>query len=131
MDCFLSANYLRSFFTALCFGCVFLWTLSGQYLDSEEPHSNALFTSPTYRRNKAVLSPRRQHYEQLHPLQTTHAAAFSFRRRLLLEARERGSDANVGAAKLQLSTSSAADSDDGIDYATAQVRQLVLLHEAC
>ena len=122
MDCVLSANHLRSFLTALCFGCVFLWTLSGQYLDSEEPpHTDTRFASPTHSRNKAVLA-RRQHYEQLHPLQTTHPAAFSFRRRLLLEARERESDANTGAAKLQPFASSAADSDSSIDHATAEVR---------
>ena len=122
MDCLLSANHLRSFFTTLCFGCVFLWILSGQYLDREQQGPRSLSASPVHSRNKAVLA-QRQSYEQLRPLQTTHAARVYFRRRLLLEAKDhRGLDATSGD-EFQRFAFSAADSDSDIDYTTAQVSQ--------
>lgn len=45
MECFLPAKHLRCAITTFCFGCVFLWILSGQYLDRQHRHSDASSSS--------------------------------------------------------------------------------------
>lgn len=83
MECFLRVNQLRCFITALCFGCIFLWILCGQYLDQERRYSDAPSTSPEF----SLVLASRQSKEQLQRLQRTRGdARFALRR--LLEAGE-------------------------------------------
>ena len=79
-----SANKLRLVVTTLCFGGVFLWIISGLYLDAEER-----FPDVPSRGERGRQIDRNV---QLHPLRRTAATHQSFRR--LLEAR--GDSADVG-----------------------------------
>lgn len=56
VECALSPRKLRTFFTCVCFGAVFVWILHGSYLDAEDkglqPHGRRPLAH--YRRLLAV-----------------------------------------------------------------------------
>ena len=71
----LSTNQLQSFVTILCFGCVFLWVLSGRYLENEHRYSGS------YAPGGNILAAQWQTRKHV------AAARFVYNRRLL-EAKE-------------------------------------------
>ena len=87
MDCgLLSAVQLRRYVCVLCFGCVFLWTLSGRYLeegDSQPWHStssNGLAVAAQRQTNPTSMLQKSRTERRL----LLSGAADSQRRRLLL-----------------------------------------------
>lgn len=78
MECFLPAKQLRCAITTFCFGCVFLWILSGQYLDRQHRYTDASSTSRDHLGKRALAAAAGG--QSLHRLRVA--------KRRLLEARE-------------------------------------------
>lgn len=71
MECFLPAKQLRCAITTFCFGCVFLWILSGQYLDRQHRYTDASSTSRDYLGKRALAGGQSLHHAQRRLLEAT------------------------------------------------------------
>lgn len=121
MECFLAAKQLRFAITTFCFGCVFLWILSGQYLDRQHRYTDASSTSRDHLGKRAL--------EAAAGGQSLRAAA----KRRLLEAREeinatQAMDETLHQMVYNTNTNSAGSSGsinrDTYNRSTAQVSKL-------
>jgi hypothetical protein len=99
MDCFLPASKLRCLVATLSFGCVFLWVLSGLYLD--RGISDDWSVSPVAHPATAVRSQTRKESVTTSPRRPGHRRTLILHRRLLFEDGGEQRPGNATADELQ------------------------------